>query len=439
MKYTILVNNENKFKSSFLKKIELVKTKNINNEEIYLEKETYNAYLKLKMFLQKEKIDIVIVSAYKEYIEKERVISKEEQEHYTGLAIDISLNNSSETQETLYLKLYNNAYKYGFIVCPSQKENNISTNHIRYVGSIPANIMYKYNLTLEEYLKDFGCILYINKPKNYTSYDIVNKISHLFGIKKVGHTGTLDPLAEGVLLIAIGKATKIVELLTAEDKEYIAEAKLGIKTNTYDITGTIIAEKEIPKKINIEKTLESFKKTYMQEVPIYSAVKVKGKKLYEYARKNKQVNLPKKEVTIKNIELLESNKDIFTFKTTVTKGCYIRSLINDIGNSLNTYATMTKLIRIRQGNITLNETQKIEDIEQGYYKLHSIDEILNYPVIKVNKEIEFKIINGMTLNNKWDINDKVIFKNSQDKILGIYQLKEKKLIVWKNLISVNKL
>ena len=160
--------------------------------------------------------------------------------------------------------------KYGFI---------LEDNKIIYVGEIPAKIIIENNLTLEEYLINFQAVLYLNKKKGMTSFDVVNEISNLFGFKRVGHTGTLDPLAEGVLLVTINKATKIGELLTAEDKEYIAEVELGYETDTYDSTGTITKEKEIPKTINLEQTLNSFKKTYLQEVPIYSAIKVNGKKL----------------------------------------------------------------------------------------------------------------------------------------------------------------
>ena len=151
-------------------------------------------------------------------------------------------------------------------------------------------------------------VIVVNKEKGMTSFDVVHEIKKIFHTKKVGHTGTLDPLAEGVLIVCIGNATKIVELLTANDKEYIAEAKLGIKTDTLDTEGEIIDKKDFNIDL-LEDTINSFKKTYLQEVPIYSAVKVNGKKLYEYARKGIEVELPKKEVTIKEIELLSSNNE----------------------------------------------------------------------------------------------------------------------------------
>ena len=254
----------------------------------------------------------------------------------------------------------------------------------------------------------------------------------MFGIKKVGHTGTLDPLAEGVLVICIGQATKIVELLTAKDKEYIAQAKLGIKTDTYDIDGTVTEENIIKDNIDIKEILSTYKKTYLQEVPIYSAVKVKGKKLYEYARSKKDVTLPKKEVTIKEIELLSQKEDTFTFKTLVTKGCYIRSLINDIGEDIGCGAVMTSLIRTKQGNIKIEEAYTIEDVEQGNYKLYKIEELLDYPQVVVDDELEFKIKNGVKVPNNWNIKNRVIFKNRNNKLLGIYEIDNKKLRVWKN-------
>ena len=281
--------------------------------------------------------------------------------------------------------------------------------------------------------EEINGVLFINKPKGITSFDVVREIKKIFGIKRVGHTGTLDPLATGVMLVCLGKATKIVELLTALDKEYIADVKLGIKTDTLDITGEVIDKKEIPNDIDLEEVLNSFKKTYLQEVPIYSAVKINGKKLYEYARKKESIDLPKREVTIKEIELLEHNKDTFKFRTLVTKGCYIRSLINDIGNSLNTYATMTDLVRTKQ-IIDIKDTNTLEDIKNNNYKLHSIEEVLDYPVEIVDEELEYKISNGMKLDNIYNIADKVIFKNKNNKLLGIYQAEDNKLKVWKNFI-----
>ena len=274
-------------------------------------------------------------------------------------------------------------------------------------------------------------VIVVNKEKGMTSFDVVHEIKKIFHTKKVGHTGTLDPLAEGVLIVCIGNATKIVELITAKDKEYIAEAKLGIKTDTLDTEGEIIDKKDFNIEL-LEDTLNSYKKTYLQEVPIYSAVKVNGKKLYEYARNGIEVELPKKEVTIKEIELLSSSNDKFKFRCLVTKGCYIRSLINDIATSMNTYATMTSLVRTKQGKTTINDAYTLEEIRNNNYKLYTIDEVLDYPVIEVDEYLEKKISNGMKIDNTFNIKDKVIFKNKDNKLLGIYEVDNKKLKTWKN-------
>ena len=465
MKYTILVNKQNPFKENFLKKINLIETKDINDEITYVEEKTYEQYLKLKEFLLEKNLTIGIDSSYRSlenqqeiydrFIEiygkdyADQVVAKVgTSEHHTGLAIDIGIfykdhfledNIELMEHEDIYREMHKYLHKFGFILRYQKGKEEITGYpyepwHIRYVGITPATIMYENNLTLEEYLQDFGTVLYINKPKDITSFDVVNEVSKTFGIKRVGHTGTLDPLATGVMLVAVGKATKIVELLTAEDKEYIAGVTLGIKTDTYDIEGTILGKKEVPKDINIKETISTFKKTYLQEVPIYSAIKVNGKKLYDYARNNEYVELPKKEVTIKEIELLEENNNTFTFKTLVTKGCYIRSLIQDIGKSLNTLATMNSLIRTKQGLITIEETNSLEEIKNNKITLHKIEDVLNYDVIIVDDSLEFKIKNGVKIKDNWNIKDKVIFKNKENRLLGIYEKEDEQLRVWKNFV-----
>ena len=400
MKYTVLVNEEHPLKESFKNRLELLPYHNF-----LLEKETLNHFKNLLI----ENPTIEIIKAYED---------NNSSIYGTGTALLIKTNDDIKD----LLK------ENGFIIT-NQTNNSLE---IRYVGLIPAKIITENNISLEEYINEYSCILAINKPFGVTSFDVVNEISHLYGISKVGHTGTLDPIARGVLLVTVGQATKIVELLTANDKEYIADVELGYETDTLDNTGTIIKRKEIPNNINLKETLNSFKKTYLQEVPIYSAIKVDGKKLYEYARNNKEVTLPKKEVTIKEIELLKENNNTFTFKTLVTKGCYIRSLIRDIGLSLNTYATMTSLIRTKQGKVSIDNTNTLEELQKGEAKSYSIEEVLDYPTIIVDKDLEFKIKNGQKINNTWKITNRCIFKNQENKLLGIYERDNLMLKVWKN-------
>lgn len=248
-------------------------------------------------------------------------------------------------------------------------------------------------------------VLVVNKPKGYTSRDIVNIISKKLNTKKVGHTGTLDPIAEGVLVVPIGRALKISELLTSEKKEYIAKVILGYETDMLDITG-----KEIKRNIpNVDKdklieVLNSFIGKYNQEVPMYSAVKVNGRKLYEYARSNIQITPPSKIVEIYSISLLEGPiyKDDtveFTMKCEVSKGTYIRSLIRDIAYKLSTYGTMKELIRTKQGSFLLEDAFTLEDIQKDKYKLLSIKEALpNIKITKIDDKILKQVKNGMVLD-----------------------------------------
>ena len=262
-------------------------------------------------------------------------------------------------------------------------------------------------------------ILLINKEKGITSRDVVNIAIKKLGIKKIGHTGTLDPIATGVMVLCIGKATKLVNLLTSEDKEYIAEVTLGIKTDTLDITGNILETKKTNiKKEELEKVIKSFKGKYNQEVPIYSAVKIKGKKLYEYARNKEEIALPKREVEIHNIELLDYNIDNkFTFKCTVSKGTYIRSLIKDICDKLGTIGSMSKLTRTKQGKFKIEDCINIDSISKE--KIINIKQILDYKQIQVDDTLKFKIINGQIIENKYN-EEKVLFIDNED-IIALYQ------------------
>ena len=265
-------------------------------------------------------------------------------------------------------------------------------------------------------------LLIVNKGKNKTSRDVVNELNHIFNTKKIGHTGTLDPLATGVLVCLIGKYTKLVNLITSYDKEYIAEIKLGIKTDTGDITGNIISTDNSNVSVDmIKEVFANFPKAYNQEVSIYSAVKINGKKLYDYARSNIPVNLPKREVHIYSLELLSYENNIITFKTKVSKGTYIRSLINDLTNYLNTVGTMNNLIRTKQGYFNITDSYTIEDIKNGNYKLLNIKDFLNYPVIELPDTLIKKVSNGSSIPNSFNIKDKVIF-TYQNQDIAIYEV-----------------
>lgn len=258
-------------------------------------------------------------------------------------------------------------------------------------------------------------ILIIDKDKGMTSRDVVNTIMKKFNTKKVGHTGTLDPIATGVLVVCVGKATKLVSRLTSTLKEYIASVELGTLTDTLDITGKVL--KDIPFNIDkraIEIALNQSIGIYEQEVPLYSAVRVDGKRLYEYARNNETVELPKREVTIFSTELLEYNQESiktkFKFRCLVSKGTYIRSLIRDIAYKMNTDAIMTDLRRTRQGTFDITDSVKLEDVTEK--NIIPIKEILNCKKVELPQDIEKKVLNGAKIEEK----EETLFLKNGDEI-----------------------
>lgn len=242
-------------------------------------------------------------------------------------------------------------------------------------------------------------VLIVNKPEGLTSRDVVNELNRKFETKRIGHTGTLDPLATGVLVIAIGSYTKLVNELTSLDKEYVAEIKLGIKTDTSDITGNILEENSNYNimKEDIISVFNSFPKEYEQTVPKYSAVKINGKKLYEYAREGIEIELPKRLVNIYSLELLEFNDDIIKFKTKVSKGTYIRSLIEDICKKLNVLGTMNSLVRTKQGRFKIEDAVNLDDINYGAKLLTSRD-VLDIKDYDIDDNLYKLITNGNKLN-----------------------------------------
>ena len=264
-------------------------------------------------------------------------------------------------------------------------------------------------------------IINVCKEKNMTSRDVVNIISKHLHTKKVGHTGTLDPLATGVLIVCTNHDTKLVDILTSKNKEYIATMRLGIQTDTGDITGNIIKRATYKvTKDQIIKVLNNFLGSSTQTVPIYSAVKINGKKLYEYARNGEEVTLPTREINISSIELLDYHDDLIKFKVTVSKGTYIRSLIEDIGKTLQTVATMEDLVRTKQGNYKIEHSYTLEDIKNDNYKPIPLNIVLkDYHTYNLNATEYFKVKNGskMLLN----IDDKIVTLLYNNKPIALYR------------------
>ena len=290
-------------------------------------------------------------------------------------------------------------------------------------------------------------LLIFDKEKGITSHDLVYKVRKKLGIKKVGHTGTLDPMATGVLVISIGKGTKTSDYILSSDKVYEAKIKLGVLTDSYDITGKILEEENVNfTEEEIKDALIKLTGKISQRPPIYSALKVNGKKLYEYAREGKDVEIKKRDVEIYKIELLDFNgKDEFKILTKVSKGTYIRSLANDLGRSLGTFGTLTELRRTRSGSFKIEDSIKVSDFE----KL-SLDEItekilpmdlalIDFKRIDIPKSFCEKFIMGQFYKLKEKLNDENYRVYSEDNFLGIGEIREKDgeffLKMKKNLIG----
>lgn len=279
-------------------------------------------------------------------------------------------------------------------------------------------------------------IIVINKPKGYTSHDIVYKVKKLFN-QKVGHTGTLDPNATGVLPLLIGKGTQISKYLINHNKTYEVELQLGIKTETADIEGKVIEEKEVDKKSlikeNIEKVLKSFLGKQQQIPPIYSAIKVKGKKLYEYARKGEKVEILPRNIEIFDIELIHINKEKkqVKFLVSCSKGTYIRTLCEDIATKLNTVGFMLNLNRIKVGDFSIYNSVTLDELTKNFES----KEWLDGKIITI--EDFFKTCYDIHLfDRKFDLflNGVNITQNRQD---GVYRIYNKDVFIGTGTISNN--
>ena len=261
-------------------------------------------------------------------------------------------------------------------------------------------------------------VIVVNKPKGITSRDVVNKLVKVFGTKSIGHIGTLDPMATGVLVCLIGKYTKLGSIMVNHDKEYVATFKLNVLSDTLDSEGKVIkTDNKIISLEDMNGAIEHFNGlTYMQEVPIYSAVKVNGKKLYDYSRSNEDVILPKKEVTIYKLELV-SFEDEVKIKCKVSKGTYIRALIRDICAYLGTYGIMTDLVRTKLGDYDKSDAYSLDNISNGKYKLYSLEDIFNLDVRYINNDNHKQIYNGNIVKDK---NSNYILYKDGDKAVAFY-------------------
>ena len=234
--------------------------------------------------------------------------------------------------------------------------------------------------------------LLIDKESDYTSRDVCNIIAKIFDAKKVGHAGTLDPFATGLLIVALNNATKTLSYIEGQYKTYEATLLLGTKTKTGDLTGEVIETKEVPSisEIDIKDVFSSLIGELEQTVPITSAVHVNGRKLYQYAHLNQEVELPKRTIDIEELELLEFNLPVIRFKAKVSKGTYIRTLGETIAERLNTVGHLTALRRTNIVNLDVKDAKKIKDLKQE--DLIDITKVISafLPLKKLQNEVELK-------------------------------------------------
>ncbi len=280
-------------------------------------------------------------------------------------------------------------------------------------------------------------IIVINKPKGCTSHDVVHKIKKLFG-KKVGHTGTLDPNATGVLPILIGKGTELSQFLINHDKKYIATIQLGVKTDTGDVEGNVIEEKNVDldnyDKNQINEILKKMLGKQKQIPPIYSAIKVNGKKLYEYARSGKTVNIPEREIEIYDLKCLNFDvvNKLLVFEIYCSKGTYVRTVCEKIAELLNTVGYMKELERIMVGDFNIEKSITIEELKDNFQNQNFLDENIisiekffgNKPMIILDEKKLKLFLNGVKLdfsyNKSLNCNSEFVrIYNENNKFIGI--------------------
>lgn len=282
-------------------------------------------------------------------------------------------------------------------------------------------------------------MIVIRKEKGYTSHDVVAKLRGILHMKKIGHTGTLDPDAEGVLPVALGKATRLVDLITDKEKTYEAVMRLGVVTDTQDMSGTVLSQTTELSVTEEElcTVVSSFVGDYMQVPPMYSALKVNGKKLYELAREGKTVERKPRPVHFYEIEILDISFPLVHFRVTCSKGTYIRTLCHDIGEKLGCGAAMESLLRTKVGRFTLDDAitlaQTEEAVQEGTIesKILGIEEILaEYPRVCCTKEGDRLLANGNPLVQALvDAQEKkgwIRMCSSEGSFSGVYQWDEKR-------------
>ncbi len=281
----------------------------------------------------------------------------------------------------------------------------------------------------------FG-FLNIYKPKGLTSHDVVARLRKITKVRQIGHTGTLDPFATGVLPICIGKATRLIEYLD-DDKEYLATVQFGKNTATYDLEGEITAtfDKKVTEE-DVKNALKDFEGEISQIPPIYSAIKVNGKKLYDYARQGQDIEIKPRKVTISKIELKEFDKTSQSAKITVacSKGTYIRSIAYDLGAKLGCGGYLTALERTQAGKFQVNTAIKLEDlteVSQIVENLINPLDMLNIPIHNLSENERERVSHGMSICNSDFPDSDIVILSYGGRIYAIGKVEQNKILVKK--------
>ncbi|MEW6068210.1 MAG: tRNA pseudouridine(55) synthase TruB [Nitrospirota bacterium] len=289
---------------------------------------------------------------------------------------------------------------------------------------------------------DQNLVINLNKPKDMSSHEAVKKVKRLFSAKKAGHAGTLDPLATGILLVCINEATKITRFLSDMEKEYDVRLKFGERTDTYDSTGRVIEKKEVffLKETHISEVLNKFVGRIRQMPPMYSAIKINGQPLYKLARRGMSIERQERMVDIYKIDITSFNLPYLDLKIACSKGTYIRTLCDDIGDALDIGAHMVSLKRTKIGIFRIEDSVSIEDLNYKKTARHSIDSALSHlPEIVLDKDTYFRAKNGMPISiaaGKSYINQHVKLKTPENIVFGIGRIKND-LIIIERILSLN--
>ena len=264
-------------------------------------------------------------------------------------------------------------------------------------------------------------VLYVNKPKGISSFDVCYRLRKILGTKRIGHTGTLDPNATGVMVVLFNDATKGAQFLVSDTKVYKTKVLLGVETDTLDIDGNVVNKKEyvVPERDLINEVFNSFLGKSKQQVPLTSAKKINGKKLYQYQLEGKEVELPIIDIEVFDIKLDEILDNGFTFTCKVSSGTYIRSLVRDILKKMDLIGTVEELCRIAVDNITIDECNTLEDIENGRFEAHDLLDLLSnrYKTYEIEKVEDIK--NGKRI--KIDCDDEYVVLTDNGKLLAVYK------------------